>query len=162
EASLERGDSAAAQTLHAAIEQLHAPLGAAPAALERRLAPLHARFAELRRWQHWSTQRRRRALCDEIEALAATSPHPDAIANRVRGARAAGAHLDTIDGGVEAGGLARRFHGVCQRALKPARAYFEKRDALRKTHADEIEALLARAAAAGDAENWKAQAALRR
>jgi len=166
EQELDAGDVAEAQSLHARIADLGREAGKIPAALEARLVPVHARVAELRRWQHWSNQRRRRALCDEIEKLAAAALHPDAIATRIREAREEWQRLDAMENADttsgEASGLARRFRGVCQRALKPAQAYFEKRDAVRDTHRDALEALLTRAAelnsAAGD---WKALAAMR-
>jgi hypothetical protein len=167
EEKVDAGDTAAAQALHAQLALLCAEAGKLPAALEHRLAPLHARFAELRRWQHWSNQRRRRALCDEIEKLSTARMHPDAVANRVREAREEWQRLDAMEGGeapaTEASGLARRFHGVSQRALKPAHAYFEKRDAVRDAHRGEFEALLTRAAAlAGEAGDWKARTEMRR
>lgn len=167
EERLAAGDTAGAHAEHERIAAIAAELGKLPPALERRLAPLHERFAELRRWQHWSNQRRRRALCDEIEQLAGAGLHPDAVATRVRDARVEWQRLDRMEGaGAEAGepgGLARRFHGVCQRALKPASTYFEKRAALRDSHRQELEALLARAAALpAECDDLKAMAALRR
>ena len=62
-----------------------------------------------------------------------------------------------------ASGLARRFHGVCQHALKPAQAYFEKRDSVRDAHRNELEALLTRVAAMpADTTDWKALSVLQR
>jgi hypothetical protein len=163
ERALDSGDSAGAHALHAQLAETAKALDGLPAAINQRLAPLHERFAELRRWQHWSNQRRRRALCDEIEQLAATHAHPDAVATRVREARVEWQHLDTLEGiSDDAGGLGRRFHGVCQRALKPARGYFEKRAATRDTRGQELEALLTRASTlAAEGGEVKAFAALR-
>jgi hypothetical protein len=167
EERLAAGDTAGAHAEHERIAAIAAELGKLPPALERRLGPLHERFAELRRWQHWSNQRRRRALCDEIEHLVEAGLHPDAVATRVRDARLEWQRLDAMEGHAadagEPGGLARRFHGVCQRALKPASAYFEKRAALRDSHRQALEALLARAAALpADSTDIKAMTALRR
>lgn len=162
---LDAGDTAAAHAVHDELAHLFRQLGATPPSIERSLSPLHARYAELRRWQHWSNQRRRRSLCDEIEALAETGVHPDAIATRVREAREEWLRLDAAesgDGSAETSGLTRRFHGACQRALKPAQKYFEKRDALRDTHRTQLEALLGRVdALPADASDWKAMLALR-
>jgi hypothetical protein len=166
EAALGAGDTSAAQAAHVELSHLIKAAGKISATLEHRLAPLEARLAELKRWQVWSNQRRRRALCDEIEALAAAGLHPDAVASRVHDARAEWQRLDAIEGGdkpAAASGLARRFRGVCQHALKPAQAYFEKRDSVRDAHRGELEALLARVAAVpADSSDWKGLSALQR
>jgi len=163
--SLDKGDTASAQAARNEIAGICSQLGATPAAVERSLTPLHARYAELKRWQHWSNQRRRRELCDAIEALTETGAHPDAIATRVREAREEWQRLDAAEGGdgaAESSGLARRFFGASQRALKPAQKYFEKRDAVRDTHRVQLDALLARVdAVASDAGDWKAMVSLR-
>jgi hypothetical protein len=143
--SLEKGDTASAQAVRNEIADICSHLGATPPAVERNLTPLHARYAELKRWQHWSNQRRRRELCDAIEALPETGAHPDAIATRVREAREEWQRLDAAesgDGAAETSGLTRRFFAACQRALKPAQKYFEKRDAVRDTHRVQLDALL--------------------
>ncbi|HSE13530.1 MAG TPA: DUF349 domain-containing protein [Rudaea sp.] len=163
--NLDAGDTASAHTVRSELADLCKQLGATPPSVERSLVPLHARYAELRRWQHWSNQRRRRSLCDEIEALAESGVHPDAIASRVREAREEWLRLEAAESGegtAETSGLARRFHGACQRALKPAQKYFEKRDAVRDVHRAELDALLARAdALPADSNDWKAMLALR-
>lgn len=163
--SLDKGDTASAHAVRSEIADICSRLGATPPAVERSLAPLHARYAELKRWQHWSNQRRRRELCDEIEALAETGAHPDAVATRVREAREEWQRLDAAesgDGAAETSGLARRFYGACQRALKPAQKYFEKRDAVRDTHRAQLDALLARVdAMPADVVDWKGMVSLR-
>jgi exonuclease SbcC len=163
--SLDKGDTASAQSVRSEVAGICSQLGATPPAVERSLAPLHARYGELKRWQHWSNQRRRRELCDEIEALTETGAHPDAIATRVREAREEWQRLDAAesgDGAVETSGLTRRFFAASQRALKPAQKYFEKRDAVRDTHRAQVDALLARVdATTSDARDWKAMVSLR-
>jgi len=163
--ALDKGDTASAHTVRNEIADICSRLGATPPAVERSLAPLHARYAELKRWQHWSNQRRRRELCDEIEALTETGAHPDAVATRVREARDEWQRLDaaeTGEGAAETSGLARRFYSACQRALKPAQKYFEKRDAVRDAHRTQLDALLARVEAMpADASDWKAMVSLR-
>ncbi len=164
--SLDKGDTASSQAFRNEIASICSQLGATPTAVERSLTPLHARYAELKRWQHWSNQRRRRELCDAIEALAESGAHPDAIATRVREAREEWQRLDAAESGdgaaAETSGLARRFFAACQRALKPAQKYFEKRDAVRDTHRVQLDALLARVdAVASDAGDWKPMVSLR-
>lgn len=166
ESQLEAGDISAALATHAQLDQLAAGAPATKAAVERRLSRHEARFGELKRWQHWSNQRRRRALCHEIESLPGAGLHPDAIATKVQEARDEWQRLDAMEGhakSAESSGLARHFFAACQRALKPARAYFEKRDAVRDTRRGELEALLARTAQVpGDEANWKDLSVLRR
>lgn len=161
---LEAGDISAAHMLHASIVHARDALGDAPAVLDARLAPLHARYAELARWQRWSNDQRRQALCAEIETAASTGLHPDALAARVREAREEWQRLDTAQGpGHVDSGLARRFHALCHRALKPARQYFDKRDAVRRNHASEIETLLqTQAALPAEIVDWKAASTLRK
>ena len=97
--ALDKGDTASAHTVRGEIADICSRLGATPPAVERSIAPLHARYAELKRWQHWSNQRRRRELCDEIEALTETGVHPDAIATRVREAREEWQRLEAAESG---------------------------------------------------------------
>jgi hypothetical protein len=165
-AALDAGDTGAASAAHVELAGLVEAAGKISGAVEHQLSALNARLAELRRWQHWSNQRRRRTLCDEIEGLATAGLHPDAVATRVHDARAEWQRLDTLEGAdksAPSAGLTRRFFAACQHALKPAQAYFEKRDMVRDARRAEIETLLARAAALPEEiVDWKALSALRR
>ena len=159
--ALDAGDSALAHTLHTRIEELRADVGDASRELRERLEQLQPRYAELKRWQHWSNNQRRRTLCAEIEALIDSGMHPDAVATRVHDAREEWQKLNAAEGvavdAEAAEGLARRFHGACARALRPTRAYFAKRKEVRQSHAGEIEALIAHATAIpDDSTGWKA------
>jgi len=167
EACIEAGDLAAASGVHARIETALAELPEL-ARHGRRLQQAQKRFAELRRWQHWSNSERRKQLCAEIEALPGLGLHPDAVAHRIKEARAEWERLDrqegitpNAEGASRAQGLARRFQALCAQALKPAKGYFSKRDELRKSQAEEIEQVLAAAEAAGNGEDepgaWLAQ-----
>lgn len=143
EAALDAGHSGPAHQAHARLAAARQALHEAPSEeIARRLADAEGRYAQIARWQRWSDDQRREALCGEIEALAASGLHPDAVATRVREAQAEWARLDAHDGGRGGGGLVRRFHAACREAIKPTRAYFEKRDALRQTQAQAIGALL--------------------
>ena len=165
-AALEAGDSAVAHRLHAQFEEQRKQLREAAPELRAQLDSLQPRYAELKRWQHWSNNQRRRILCADIENLIETGVHPDAVATRVREAREEWRHMNAAEGldddAEAAAGIARRFHGVCARALRPTRAYFAKRKEVRQTHASEIDALVARATAIGDdSTDWKGIAELR-
>lgn len=156
--ALDAGDSATAHRLHAQIHASMKALDKIPAPLQQQLAPLEARYAELKHWQHWSNLQRRRALCTDIEALASAGLHPDAVATRVHDAREEWRQMDTaegIDAAAEPAGIAKRFQALCQRALRPAQGYFAKRKLVRKSHGDEIQALLERITAiADDTQDW--------
>jgi hypothetical protein len=120
-----------------------------PSSLARRFAAAQEAYDRLVRWQHWSNNKVRTRLCEEIEALAGAGAHPDAVASRVREAQAEWQRLDAserLDAEAAArSGLARRFRAVCHRALAPARAYFDKRGELRERRRADLDALLARA-----------------
>jgi len=144
EQQLEAGDLTHASATHLRVTNLLEGLPAL-ARHDKRLLNAEARLGELKRWQRWSGNERRKQLCDEIEALPGLGLHPDAVATRVREARAEWQQLEAIEGDKDARGslgLGRRFQALCTQALKPAQGYFAKRDELRKSHQDAIEALL--------------------
>lgn len=120
-----------------------------PAALSRRLAAIEEAYDKLTRWQHWSNNKVRARLCEEIETLSSAAAHPDAVATKVREAQAEWQRLDAserLDAAASAKvGLSRRFRAVCHRALAPARGYFEKRSELRDQRRTQIDGVLARA-----------------
>ncbi|WP_313918843.1 DUF349 domain-containing protein [Tahibacter sp.] len=154
EQQLEAGDLTHVASTHLRITNLLEGLPAL-ARHDKRLLNAEARLGELKRWQRWSGNERRKQLCEEIEALPGLGLHPDAVATRVRDARAEWQQLDAIDGDKDARGslgLGRRFQALCSQALKPAQGYFAKRDELRKSNQDAIEALLAAAEAATGAD----------
>ena len=163
-AFLDAGTVSSAHALHDRLLNLTAMVVPLPATLETRLAPLHAHYAELKQQQAWANRRRRDMLCDDVERLAQSGLHPDALALRIREARDEWQRLDAaeaISANTESG-LTKRFHALCHRALKPAKAYFDKRDEVRKSHAGELDKLLQEAAALPDAiSDWKAAAQLR-
>ncbi|MBS0581790.1 MAG: DUF349 domain-containing protein [Proteobacteria bacterium] len=163
-AALEAGAIAAAHALHDRLLNLGAMVVPLPAALDARLSPLHARYAELKQQQAWANRRRREMLCDDVAQLAQSGLHPDALAQRVREAREEWQRLDAAEGlsANAESGPTRRFHALCHRALKPAKAYFDKRDEVRKSHAGEIGKLLQEAAALPEqVSDWKAAGQLR-
>jgi len=146
--AMEEGHTAQAHATWPRVIELRTRLGAAlPAELRRRFAQLEEPYTKLTRWQRWSDNHRRRQLCEEIDALATSGLHPDAITTRVREAQAEWRRLDEIEGPqASAGdGLARRFRTACRHAIVPTRTYFSKRDELRKNHAVTIDALIQRA-----------------
>lgn len=154
EEQLEAGDLTHAAATHLRVTNLLEGLPAL-ARHDKRLLNAEARLDELKRWQRWSGNERRKQLCDGIEALPGLGLHPDAVATRVRDARAEWKQLEAIGSDKDARGslgLGRRFQALCAQALKPAQGYFAKRDELRKSNQDAIEALLAAAETATGAD----------
>lgn len=140
EQALQQGHLGAARHARAAIDARHCGR-----ALQRRLGQADEGLAKLERWQRWAGSEARQRLCEQAEALHGSGLHPDALANRVKELQAEWSRLDGIDGAAAPGpehGLSRRFRGLCQRALAPARPYFEKRRELRGERTGQIQALL--------------------
>lgn len=164
---LEAGDIGAAHAVHARIDAALAGLPQT-AQHDKRLVNAQSRYAELKRWQHWSNNEQRKRLCDDIEAIAGAGLHPDAVATRVREAREEWQRLDASEGLLAPAkgerptqGLARRFQVLCNQALKPTRGYFDKRSELRKSHEQDISQLLARVGAIADDADRNAWSAAR-
>lgn len=165
--ALEAGDTSTARHLRAAINELRQCIRAVPSATAQTLAQHEAQFAELAHWQHWANDMRRRQLIEAIEALLSAALHPDAVATKVREARTEWKKLDATEDLTEHArvqqGLRRRFQALCHQALKPAHVYFDKRQEVRKSHQEQIEALLIRAEAlASENNDWKLIFNLRR
>lgn len=156
ETAVSTGTTAEAQTARRHLRELLRNPGVdlkLPRSIERRLSDAEQRYAELSRWQHWSDDQRRHVICEELEALANSGLHPDAIASRVREAQEEWKRLDAAEAREHRHGhLDRRFHAICRGALAPTQAYFRKRQELRESHAQEISKLLERIDAAATAE----------
>lgn len=119
--------------------------------LAQRWQALAPQLKTLAEWERWAAGEARMRLCEGIESLAGSALHPDALSGRVREAQQAWRQLDQEEGrapGVAASGLDRRFRAACARVLRPAKGYFDKRDALRRQRADAIEAFLVAGTAA--------------
>ncbi len=158
QAAVDGGDTAQAAQVHAEIDSLVADIEHLPPALHAALAPLREREAELQRWLHWSNNRRRKAICVEIESLSGT--HPDALSNRLRELREEWLRLSTSTAAPPA--LEQRFQGLSNRLLRTARPYFDRREAVRRTHSDEVKQLLIRADAfSAESSDAKTMLALR-
>jgi hypothetical protein len=157
QAAVDSGDTAGAARIHAEIDALIGDIGKVPAALHAALAPVREREAELQRWLHWSNNRRRKAICAEIETLSGT--HPDALSTRLRELREEWQRLSASTAAPPA--LEQRFQNLSNRLLRSARPYFDKRDEVRRTHSDEVKRVLERADAFGESSDAKAMLALR-
>lgn len=146
QAALDAGKLSQARALDADVETLRKAAGdAIPRAIALRLGDAGRDLAKLAEWQHWSNNKIRARLCDEIEALAGSGLHPDAVAAKVKEAQTEWQRLDDSERapGEEAQitGLTRRFRALCHRAMAPTRAYFEKRNEVRSAKREEFDAL---------------------
>lgn len=146
--ALDAGQLSAARGFEAELQALRTTAGdATPRKLGQRLGDAARDLAKLAEWQHWSNNKVRARLCDEIEALAGSGLHPDAVAAKVKEAQAEWQRLDDSERapGADAPvtGLSRRFRALCHRAIAPTRAYFEKRHEVRAAKREEFDALLA-------------------
>jgi exonuclease SbcC len=148
QAAVDAGDTASAAKIHAEIDTLVAEIGKVPDALYAALAPVREREAELQRWLHWSNNRRRKAICTDIETL--SGAHPDALSTRLRELREEWQRLSASTTAPPA--LEQRFHSLSNRLLRNARPYFDKRDEVRRVHGDEVKRVLERADAAAEAD----------
>ena len=165
EPAIARGDTAAIHAAWPAVAEQRKRAGASlPAALRSRYDEASAAYERLADWQRWSDNQRRRQLCDELDALPTTGLHPDAIATRVREAQAEWSRLDALEGRATPAvdGLTRRFRAACHAAIAPTRPYFEKRDAVRKAHGAQTQALLERARGVGEVASTRDLMAVRR
>ncbi len=164
--ALDAGDTSNARRLRAALTEQRKRLRDVPAAIAQTLLQHETRFAELAQWQHWANEKRRRQLVDDMETLLGAGLHPDAVATKVRDARNEWQKLDAaedLSDQAATQGIAKRFQALCHQALKPTRLYFDKREEVRKSHQQEIEALLARAdAITPENDDWKLISNVRR
>ena len=165
EAALAAGDSQRIAMSRSIVMQ-HVQEGRLPR-LPARLRRAMAEADRHAHWRQWAQRQQREALYREAAGLIGSGLHPDALATRTAELRARWRALDATESAPAAGvdamhqQFARRFHRLCARALRPARGYFEQRDALRQLRSLEIEQLLApitpQAVASLDADGIRAQ-----
>lgn len=126
------------------------------AAQRRRLAAAHRRLHELRDWQHWANNRVRKRLCEEVEALAESDLHPDAVLEALKRAQKEWRELEESEKlGTEkrayrasGPGLWKRFQAAGKRAFDHAKPFLEKRSELREQNLEQVRSLIAEMEAA--------------
>ena len=146
EAAVAAGHVAQAQSLQRALDSDRSHLGEPFAtALARRFSAASNELERLSRWQHWSGNKARTRLISELEALGGSGLHPDALAERLKELQTQWRQLDEAEArAAEAPEhpLAARFHAAARRVMAPARAYFEKRTAIRGERREEAEGFI--------------------
>lgn len=117
--------------------------------LSGRLHRLEGRLAEMRRWQHWSNNQVREELIAQVDELAESGQHPDAITAALKQAREEWNRLEKLE--VLPGdkrrhaappGQWRRFQAACKNAFEKARPFFEKRHRIQDENLALLEAFL--------------------
>ena len=155
EAALENGDQNQALKLDTHIHQLTENLGKDKrlqgVELRGRLHSSHGRLLELRNWQHWSNDKVRNRLIEEIEQLTEQGLHPDALASRIREAQTEWRQLDASErrpgdksSHAAAPWMWRKFNTACHNAFKAAKPYFDKRSEIQQTKLEQMRRLAER------------------
>ena len=148
--AVEAGDLAAARAQEKQLDAKKSEFGSVLAAADKRsLGDAKAKLGKLLGWERWSANKHRIELCDEVQALAASGLHPDALQAKITELKARWAELDKLDGldaeAAKALGIGKRFRALCFEAIKPAQGYFDKRKELRGLKREETEILITRA-----------------
>ncbi len=158
--ALEAGDLSTSRALSSSIEpRLLSTQG------QRLWQSLQPQLKTLEGWEHWANNKVRSRLCEDLEQLIGSGLHPDALATRVREVQQEWKRLDALEGRTAEStptGLDKRFRVACARVLKPARGFFEKRDALRSERQGEVAGFIAEAEAALETADGPALLVLQR
>ncbi len=110
-----------------------------------RLQRMEGRLREMRNWQHWSNNKIRDELIEQMERLPDSGQHPDAIMAALKKARAEWKRLEALE--VLPGdkrrfaappGQWRQFQAACKKAFEAGKPYFEKRDRLLQDNLDTL------------------------
>ena len=138
-AAVKDGDASRARPLHDAIEADLDTL-VAMGTSKQRLGALPSRFKALTRevgvmkaWDQFGARQVRERLCEAMEALIGAEEPPEAIAHRIREARAEWKRLGARDPDANQA-LWRRFDEAARKAYEPSQAHFEQRATARKAN----------------------------
>lgn len=139
--ALEDGNASEAgrldKRLHKLLEKL-SPQARSKAQGNIRL--LNGRLRELRDWQGFAVTPKKEALCDRMEALAATDhPDPAALADQIRSLQQAWKDLGYSGNDKP---LWERFHSASEKAYEPCKAYFAEQDQLKARMLEKRESLI--------------------
>jgi DNA repair protein SbcC/Rad50 len=150
--AVDAGDLNSARALEKSLEAQKTEIAAHLHTSDKRdLGDAKAKLGKLLAWERWSANKHRVELCDEVQALAGSGLHPDALQAKITELKARWAELDKLDGldaeAAKALGMGKRFRALCFEAIKPAQGYFDKRKELRGQKRDETETLVTRAQA---------------
>lgn len=110
----------------------------------QKLNALKPALEELGGWQHWSNNRKRRELCDRVEALIGKDIDPDALAEEIQKHQADWKALDAAEKAEGKSGRAspaiwKRFQRLCRTAWEPCAEHFEQKRQTRAIKREHIE-----------------------
>ncbi len=134
--------------------------------LNNRLNSMQARLRELRDWQHWSNNKIRNRLIDEMEALPAADLHPDALLDRIKSLQVEWKNLEQseqIPGDKQfpaAPWMWRKFNAAGHAAFETAKPFLDKRSEIQSRHAQSLATFCAdlQQMATADPVDWTALA----
>ncbi len=112
--------------------------------LNNRLNSMQARLRELRDWQHWSNNKIRNRLIDEMEALPSADLHPDALLDRIKSLQVEWKNLEQseqIPGDKQfpaAPWMWRKFNAAGHAAFETAKPFLDKRSEIQSRHAQSL------------------------
>ena len=148
---LEQGELVAA---HDALREMRSTLDRLPGRqrpgqILGRHQRMEGRLKELRNWQHWSNNQVRDELIAQVEQLAETDQHPDAITSALKDARAEWQRLESLEllpgekrRFAAPPGQWRRFQAGCKLAFEQARPFFEKRSEVKEQNLEVLNAFI--------------------
>ncbi len=160
--ALESGDIA---NSHGLIRRIRSELGklphkARPGKVSGRLQRMEGRLKEMRDYQHWSHNKHRDDLIEQVEKLPDSGQHPDAISAALKEARNEWQRLEKLE--VLPGdrkrfaappGQWRRFQNACKNAFDSARPFFEKRQQVQEETLEQLEQFIEKGMALAGEDN---------
>lgn len=157
---IESGDSKSALALDLRIQNAHNSVRPAKLLLsqaaQKRLLALEGDLTELKKWRGWSNASARERLLEEAGALKAAILHPDALQEKVRELREQWRAVESRKRDQESE-QGQAFNALLEEALKPAQAYFDKRNALQNKQLLSSRALLEQLTGLPESiEDWRA------
>jgi DNA repair protein SbcC/Rad50 len=149
--TLEEGDIRRSHELIRALrsENDKLPTRSRPREVGGRLQRMEGRLKEMRNYQHWSHNKHRDELIEQIEKLPETGQHPDAISVALKEARDEWQRLEkleTLPGDrkrfAAPPGQWRRFQAACKLAFDSAKPYFEKRHEIQQDNLEQLDSFV--------------------
>ena len=146
ETELEQGELHKALETRAALQQLAKGHSRNKEwqTLNNKMHSMQARLRELRDWQHWSNNKIRKRLIDEMEILPAADLHPDALLDRIKSLQIEWKtleHSEQIPGDKRfsaAPWMWRKFSAAGHTAFDTAKPYLDKRSEIQSRHAQSL------------------------
>jgi len=146
ETELEQGELHKALETRATLQQLAKGQGRNKEwqKLNNKIHSMQARLRELRDWQHWSNNKVRKRLIDEMEVLPAADLHPDALLDRIKSLQLEWKKIEQseqIPGDKRfsaAPWMWRKFSAAGHAAFDTAKPYLDKRSEIQSRHAQSL------------------------